>query len=418
MSPWRSGTASANPSDPRTRRAERSGGSAARGGVSGGAGTGRLRGVRAGSLPPAGGPVRASRVRCGRCPAARPIAICCSARWPCNWDSSPAIRRPRRCGLGCRRRAGRSATCWRTAATLSAERQSAAGIAGRGTPRPTRRRCRGEFDGDQSAARGSGRTASDRRPRLRRRADRLGSRLPDRRRIARGATGRAPRRGRDAVPHPQTPRDGRPGAGVGGAGRGTRPGGGPQGDPAPPCRRRRQPRPIPVGSGGDGRPGAPRRRAGLRPRRLRRRPPLLRHAVREGRQPQDRDRTVSRNRSLVILVLLLHSRFPSRRLAVGRLHLARVPQSAGPVRGRLQRDRLRSQPRRAAPRPEARERDVGALRRNAGRGLGTGEGARQAGRRHGRRAKRRDAVQPPPALLKDLGAVPPSPAARWVRRRS
>ena len=56
-------------------------------------------------------------------------------------------------------------------------------------------------------------------------------------------------------------------------------------------------------------------------------------------------------------------------------------KSAAAVRRRLQRDRLRAYPRRAAPRHQAGERDRRQARRDAGRRLGPGQGAGQVGDR-------------------------------------
>ena len=54
--------------------------------------------------------------------------------------------------------------------------------------------------------------------------------------------------------------------------------------------------------------------------------------------------------------------------------------AAGPVRRRLQRDRLRPQPGGAAPRPEAGQHHAGPVRRDAGRRLGPGQAAGSPGR--------------------------------------
>ena len=79
-----------------------------------------------------------------------------------------------------------------------------------------------------------------------------------------------------------------------------------------------------------GRPGASRDRPGLRPGQLRRRTSVLRHAVHPRRQPQGG-----------------HRRVPRRRVAQGRSRpaVAGVAEAAAAVHRRLQRDRLRPQPR-------------------------------------------------------------------------
>ena len=66
--------------------------------------------------------------------------------------------------------------------------------------------------------------------------------------------------------------------------------------------------------------------------------------------------------------------------------VAGVAEAAGPVRRRLQRDRLRTQPGRAPPRPEAGQHPAGPVWRDAGGRLGAGQGdrtARGGGRRRG-----------------------------------
>ena len=95
---------------------------------------------------------------------------------------------------------------------------------------------------------------------------------------------------RRAVPHPPLPPRGRTGPRLRRPRRGARPRGRPQGDPARQGRRGRPPRPVRPGGRDQRRPGAPRDRPGLQPGHLRRRPAVLRHAVRRGRQPQGGDR--------------------------------------------------------------------------------------------------------------------------------
>ncbi len=57
--------------------------------------------------------------------------------------------------------------------------------------------------------------------------------------------------------------------------------------------------------------------------------------------------------------------------------IARIAKTAEEVHGRLQRHRLRSLPRRAAPRHQAGQHHRRQAWRNAGRGLGPGQGYRQ-----------------------------------------
>ena len=66
-----------------------------------------------------------------------------------------------------------------------------------------------------------------------------------------------------------------------------------------------------------------------------------------------------------------------------------TPQAPRAFSRRLQRDRLRPQPGRPAPRPEARQHHAGKVRRNARRRLGSGQGGRPAG--GGERRERRPA---------------------------
>ena len=84
-----------------------------------------------------------------------------------------------------------------------------------------------------------------------------------------------------------------------------------------------------------GGPGAPGHRPRLWPGHLRRRPPLLRHAVHPGRFAQGGDRAIS---------------YPPHGIA-----RPGIAQASPPLHGRLQRHRLRPQPRRAASRHQAGE---------------------------------------------------------------
>ena len=76
--------------------------------------------------------------------------------------------------------------------------------------------------------------------------------------------------------------------------------------------------------------------------------------------------------------------------------LAGAPPAAVPAHRRLQRDRLRPQPRRAAPRPQAGQHHGRQVRRDAGRRLGPGQGRRPP-RGADRAARRADACGPPAA---------------------
>ena len=108
--------------------------------------------------------------------------------------------------------------------------------------------------------------------------------------------------------------------------------------------------------------------------------------------------------------------FHSRRAAErdpGRRTLA-LQQAARPVPRRLQRDRLRPQPRRAPPRPEAGQHHARRVRRDAGGRLGPGQERRPAGGEAGS------------AALDDRTLVPqsgsdvrgPRRARGWARRRT
>ena len=110
--------------------------------------------------------------------------------------------------------------------------------------------------------------------------------------------------------------------------------------------------------GRDHRPArAPRHRPGLRPGHLRRRPPVLRHAVHPRRQPQGGHRAVPPRGGGP----------RPRRADPG------PPEAAAAVPRRLQRDRLRPQPRRAPSRLEAGQHHAGQVRRDAGGRLGPGQ---------------------------------------------
>ena len=98
---------------------------------------------------------------------------------------------------------------------------------------------------------------------------------------------------RPAVPRAPAACPGRAGGRVRGPRRRAESRGGAQADPRPPRRRPGQP-PAVLDRGRDHRrTGTPRDRAGLRAGHVRRRPPLLRDAVHQGRQPQGGDRTAS-----------------------------------------------------------------------------------------------------------------------------
>ena len=97
---------------------------------------------------------------------------------------------------------------------------------------------------------------------------------------------------RPPLPAPPAPRERRPGGGVRRPRHRAEPRSGAQADPRPPCRRPLQPPAVPHRGRDHRRAGAPGHRAGLQPRRLPRRPALLRDAVRQGGQPQGGDRAV------------------------------------------------------------------------------------------------------------------------------
>ena len=143
------------------------------------------------------------------------------------------------------------------------------------------------------------------------------------------------------------------------------------------------------------RAGAPGDRPGLRPGQLRRRPSLLRDAVHPRRQPQGGDRAVPRRR---------------RRLKTRpRPAVAGAPQAPAAVPRRLQRDRVRAQPRGAPPRPQAGQHHRRQVRRDAGRRLGPGQG-RSAGPSRARRGER--TLTPSSAS----GSAETLPGRRWARR--
>ena len=98
---------------------------------------------------------------------------------------------------------------------------------------------------------------------------------------------------RTAVPHPPAARQRRPGRGLRRARLRARPRGRSQADPRRPRRRPHQPVPLPDRGPDHRRARASRHRARLRSGHLRRRPPVLRHAVHPRRQPQGSDRPVS-----------------------------------------------------------------------------------------------------------------------------
>ncbi len=101
---------------------------------------------------------------------------------------------------------------------------------------------------------------------------------------------------RRAVPGSPAARQGRPGRGVRRARHRAAPRGRAQADSRPACRRPDQPPALPDRGGDRRRPRAPRHRPRLRRRNLRERPPVLRNAVHQGRQPQRDHRRVPRRR--------------------------------------------------------------------------------------------------------------------------
>ncbi len=121
--------------------------------------------------------------------------------------------------------------------------------------------------------------------------------------------------------------------------------------------------PVPARGRDHRRAGTSRDRPGVRPGHLSRRPPLLRDAVHPGRQPQGGDRRVpSPTRR--------HGQRPA---AGGRSHLRKLVRT---VPRCVQRDRVRAQPGRLAPRREAEQHHRRQSRRDAGCRLGFGQGAR------------------------------------------
>ena len=125
------------------------------------------------------------------------------------------------------------------------------------------------------------------------------------------------------VPHPPPACPGGPGSDLRGPRLRAESRGRAEGAPTRTRRRPGQPRPLPA-RGRDHRPArAPRRRPGLRPGLRRPGPPLLRHAVGQGRDPQGGDRALPRGRDR-----------RRRRPAAVEPGAAAAPE---PVRGRLQR---------------------------------------------------------------------------------
>ena len=167
---------------------------------------------------------------------------------------------------------------------------------------------------------------------------------------------------RPAVPRPPAPRPRRPGRRLRRPGRRAAPRGGAEADPRRARRRPGQPPPVPARGRDHRRAGAPGHRPGLRPGHLRRRPavstPCGSSAATASRRPIDRfhaDEALKRD--------------PGRRSLELRKLLRRFTR-------RLQRDRVRPQPRRAAPRHQAGQRHRRQARRDAGRRLGPGQGDR------------------------------------------
>ena len=167
----------------------------------------------------------------------------------------------------------------------------------------------------------------------------------------------------------------------------------PQADPRTPRRRPGQPPAVRRRGRDHRRTGAPGHRAGLRPGHLRRRPPLLRHAVHQGRHPQGGHRALPRRRRR-------SKSDPGRRVAG-------IAQAAPPLPRRLQRHRLRPLPRRDPPRHQAGQHHPGQARRDAGGRLGPGQGQSAGPTR--RSASRRIAPS-------SSGSAETLPGSAWARR--
>ena len=192
----------------------------------------------------------------------------------------------------------------------------------------------------------------------------------------------------------------------------------PQGDPGPVTPTRGPAGAVPA-RGRDHRAArAPRDRPGLRPGPRRRRPArTTRCGSSAARASRRRSSSSTRGAG---------ERTPAAAadVDVGR----RVPAAARPVPRRLRRDRLRPQPGRAAPRPQAGQHHARPLRRDAGRRLGPGQGDRPP--RHRPRRGRGDgeptlppAVRPaarrrrmPGTAIGTPAYMSPEQAARRARR--
>ena len=201
-------------------------------------------------------------------------------------------------------------------------------------------------------------------------------------------------RRRPAVPRPAAARPRRPRRRVRGAGRRAEPRGGPQADPRPARRRPDQPR-----SASCWRPRSP---AGWSTRASSRSTAWGPTAT---AGPYYAMRFI-RGDSLKEAIDAL----PRRRGAEAgpRPPLAGAAQAPAAVPRRLQRDRVRPQPRRAAPRHQAGQHHRRQARRDAGRRLGPGQGHRPG--RAGRRASGRWCPARPAAVPRRC------PAAPWARR--
>ena len=175
---------------------------------------------------------------------------------------------------------------------------------------------------------------------------------------------------RAALPHPAAARQGRAGRGVRRRGHGAAPRGRPEGDPAAStpttpaaaaasCWRRRSP-------AGWSTPASCRSTAWAATPTAGRSTPCASSRATASRTPS----TAST---------------PSKARASTRVAFR---AAAAPLPRRVQRDRLRPQPRRAAPRPEAGQRHARQVRRDAGRRLGPGQGRRAGGDAGGRASRR------------------------------
>ena len=185
-------------------------------------------------------------------------------------------------------------------------------------------------------------------------------------------------RRRLAVPHPAAARPGRPGRGLRGPRRGAEPRGGAEGDPGPSTPTTR-----PAAPGSCSRPRSP---AGWSTRGSSRSTAWAPTPTAGRTTPcGSSGATASRRRSTASTPTRRPRPRPGRAVAG-------VAQAAAAVRRRLQRDRLRPQPGRAAPRPQAGQHHARPVRRDAGGRLGPGQGRRP---RRGRRPASAEATLRP-----------------------